>query len=65
MYVTDSLFFLQHLVAQNENDNDRQMFSSKYRDIMDNYEHPEKEENAEEIRERIINKANRLAGEIT
>lgn len=65
MYVTDSLFFLQHLIAQNENDNDRQMFSSKYRDIMDNYEYPEKEENAEEIRERIINKANRLAGEIT
>jgi len=63
MYVTDSLFFLQHLVAQNENDNDRQMFSSKYRDIMGSYNQPEKEENAEEIRERIINKANRLAGE--
>lgn len=65
MYVTDSLFFLQHLVAQNENDNDRQMFSSKYRDIMESCREPEKEENAEEIRDRIINKANRLAGEIT
>lgn len=63
MYVTDSLFFLQHLVAQNENDDDRQMFSSKYRDIMENYENPKDEEDAEEIRNRIIEKVNKLAGE--
>lgn len=62
MYVTDSLFFLQHLVAGDENDADRQMFSSKYREIMENYDNPKEEENAEDIRNRIIEKVNKLAG---
>lgn len=62
MYVTDSLFFLQHLVGGNEHDEDRQMFSSKYREIMDNIDNPKPTESAEDIRERIIKKSQLLTG---
>ena len=62
MYVTDSLFFLQHLVAQEQNDENRQMFASRYREIMENYDNPKEEENAEDIRNRIIEKVNKMAG---
>ena len=63
MYVTDSLFFLQHLISGDENDADRQMFSMKYREIMEEHEKPKKEENVEEIRNRMIEKSKKLAGE--
>lgn len=62
MYVTDSLFFLQHLVSGNENDENRQMFGAKYREIIGEYENPKKEDDAEEIRNRIIEKSRKLSG---
>lgn len=57
MYVTDSLFFLQHLVGGGKDDDSRQMFSSKYREIMDNVRNPKKKESANDIRERMISKS--------
>lgn len=63
MYVTDSLFFLQHLLAGNEHDENRQMFASKYRDILDGFDNPKPEESAEDIRERILRKSRLLTGE--
>lgn len=61
MYVTDSLFFIQHIVAGGENDENRQMFNVKYRDLFDTDKEPENQETAEEIQERIISKAKMLA----
>ena len=63
MYVTDSLFFLQHLLANSENDENRQMFNIKYRELFDKSEKSEKQESVEEIQERIISKARKLAEE--
>ena len=63
MYVTDSLFFLQHLISGNENDENRQMFGSKFREIIESNGNQEREENAEEIRNRIIEKSKKLSGE--
>jgi hypothetical protein len=57
MYVTDSLFYLQHLVGGGKDDDNRQMFSSKYRDIMDEVHNPKKKESANDIRERMISKS--------
>lgn len=62
MYVTDSLFFLQHLIAGGENDDNRQMFASKYREILEQTENPKPQESAEDIRERIISKSLSLTG---
>lgn len=62
MYVADSLFFLQHLIAGGEDDENRQMFASKLSEILDSAK-PEKQENPEEIKNRIIEKTRQLAGE--
>ncbi len=63
-YVTDSLFFLQHVLAGLEDDENRQIFKVRLSDILDN---PEKEKEAqqdpEEIKNRIIEKSKRIAGE--
>ena len=61
MYVTDSLFFIQHIVAGGENDESRQMFNVKYRELFEDAEKPVKQESAEEIQERIFSKAKMLA----
>ena len=63
MYVSDSLFYIQHLIGGNDEDEDRQMFGSKYRWIMEEHRNQKPQENAEEIRERIIRKTMELAGE--
>ena len=63
MYVTDSLFFLQHLISGNENDENRQMFGVKFREIIDSNGNQEREESAEDIRNRIIEKSKKLSGE--
>lgn len=62
MYVTDSLFFLQHLVGGNENDEERQMFGTKYRELLEEYNNPKPEESAKDIQDRIIAKSKKLAG---
>lgn len=62
MYVSDSLFYIQHLIGGNEEDEDRQMFGSKYREIIENHSNPKPQESAEDIRERIISKTNKLTG---
>lgn len=63
MYVSDSLFYIQHLIGGNDEDENRQMFGSRYREIMEDHTNPKPQESAEEIRERIIRKTNKLAGE--
>lgn len=62
MYVSDSLFYIQHLIGGNEEDEDRQMFGSKYREIIENHNNPKPQESAEDIRERIISKTKKLTG---
>lgn len=62
MYVTDSLFYLQHLVGGNENDEDRMMFVSKYHEIIEDTNEPAVEkQSAEDIKDRMIAKSLRLA----
>lgn len=63
MYVTDSLFFLQHILANNENDEDRQIFSIKFREIVDSSKTVKPQESAVDIKERMIKKSQILAGE--
>lgn len=62
MYVSDSLFFIQHIVAQQPNDENRQLFAVKYREIIDDFNDPKPKETADEIRERILNKSRLLTG---
>lgn len=62
MYVTDSLFYLQHLIGGGENDEDRMMFASKYHDVMEDANKPAVEiQSAEDIKDRMIAKSLRLA----
>lgn len=65
MYVSDSLFFLQHIVGGGEHDENRQLFASKYTEILDSFYNPKPVENAEDIRERILKKSRLLTGEET
>ena len=59
MYVTDSLFYLQHLMGGGEDDDNRQVFNLKFRDLMERLDSVEKikEENPDEIIDRMINKS--------
>lgn len=64
MYVTDSLFYLQHLVGGNEEDDNRQMMGLKHAEILNLISNkPTKEESAKDIQDRIIAKSKLLAGE--
>ncbi len=63
MYVTDSLFFIQHLLGGGENDPDRQLFNTKYREIIEENDNPRPEETADEIRERMIRKSQQMTGD--
>lgn len=59
MYVTNSLFYIQHLLGNNENDDDRCMYAIKFQDLIDRSRKPVEEEvDAEEIIDRMINKMN-------
>ena len=59
MYVTDSLFYLQHIMGGGENDDNRQIFNLKFRDLMGKLESIDKvkEEDPDDIIERMINKS--------
>lgn len=58
--MTNSLFYIQHLIANNENDEDRCMYAVKYQDLIDRSKKPVEEEevDTEEIIDRMINKMN-------
>lgn len=66
MYVSDSLFFLQHLFTDADKDEDHgNMFARKLRDIIfDNKQDNEKtaEEESEDIMSRMIAKSEKLSG---
>ncbi len=65
MYVSDSLFFLQHLFTDADKDEDHgNMFARKLRDIFDNKQENEKtaEEESEDIMSRMIAKSEKLSG---
>ncbi len=66
MYVSDSLFFLQHLFTDADKDEDHgNMFARKLRDIIfDNKQENEKtaEEESEDIMSRMIAKSEKLSG---
>lgn len=64
-YVSDSLFFIQHLYTDPEKDEDHgNMFNMKLRDILKLYEEgeTEPEESAEDIKNRMIEKSIKLSG---
>lgn len=68
MYVSDSLFFIQHMFTNKETDEDfGNVFTSKFRDILRNYEEEKTEvkkpqETAEDIKNRMIEKGLKLSG---
>lgn len=57
MYVTDSLFYLQHLIGGGNDDDDKRMFVYRYRDILNMHGNQKKQESADEIKERMISKS--------
>lgn len=68
MYVSDSLFFIQHMFTNKETDEDfGNVFTTKFRDILHNYEEEKTEvkkpqDNAEDIKNRMIEKSIKLSG---
>lgn len=68
MYVSDSLFFIQHMFTNKETDEDfGNVFTTKFRDILHNYEEEKTEvkkpqESAEDIKNRMIEKSLKLSG---
>ena len=66
MYVSDSLFFIQHLFTNSDIDDDHgHIFGMKYRDIIQQYEEPissKPAESAEDIKNRMIEKSLKLSG---
>lgn len=68
MYVSDSLFFIQHMFTNKETDEDfGTVFTTKFRDILHNYEEEKTEvkkpqDNAEDIKNRMIEKSIKLSG---
>lgn len=68
MYVSDSLFFIQHMFTNKETDEDfGTVFTTKFRDILHNYEEEKTEvkkpqESAEDIKNRMIEKSLKLSG---
>lgn len=66
MYVSDSLFFLQHLFTDADKDEDHgNMFARKLRDIFSNNKQENEktaEEESEDIMSRMIAKSEKLSG---
>lgn len=68
MYVSDSLFFIQHMFTNKETDEDfGTVFTTKFRDILRNYEEEKTEvkkpqESAEDIKNKMIEKSLKLSG---
>ena len=62
MYVTDSLFYLQHLIGGNEEDENRMMFGSRYHELINiSNEQEIPQESAEDIKNRMIEKSLKLS----
>lgn len=62
MYVTDSLFYLQHLIGGNEEDENRMMFGSRYHELINSSNEQEiPQESAEDIKNRMIEKSLKLS----
>lgn len=62
MYVTDSLFHLQHLIGGNEEDENRMMFGSRYHELINSSNEQEiPQESAEDIKNRMIEKSLKLS----
>ena len=57
MYVSDSLFFLQHLVGGDSNDEYKRMFALRFTDIMNREHADDDDQSPDEIIERMKNKA--------
>ena len=62
MYVTDSLFYLQHLVGGSDNDENRKLYTARFLDILEAQNHQKPQETAEMIREKMIAKSQLLTG---
>lgn len=68
MYVSDSLFFIQHMFTNKETDEDfGTVFTLKFRDMIRNYEEEKTEvkkpqESADDIKNRMIEKSIKLSG---
>lgn len=62
MYVTDSLFYLQHLIGGNDEDENRMMFGSRYHELINSSNEQEiPHESAEDIKNRMIEKSLKLS----
>ena len=66
MYVSDSLFFIQHLFTDKDADEDHgAMFGLKLRDLIEEYEQNKEakpKESADEIMNRMIAKSEKMCG---
>lgn len=65
MYVADSLFFVQHLYTNPDDDEDHgSMFGMKLRDILQQYDEEDitPSESADDIKNRMIEKSLKLSG---
>lgn len=56
MYVSDSLFYIQHLLG-NDGEDRHPIFSMKYRELIESLESPTEQENADDIINRMIEKS--------
>lgn len=68
MYVSDSLFFIQHMYTDKETDDDHgTIFGRKFREILEEYDDSKKQEvkpteTADDIKNRMIEKSKKLSG---
>lgn len=66
MYVSDSLFFIQHLFTDKDSDEDHgAMFGMKLREIVEEHDQgkdTKPEESADDIMNRMIAKSEKLSG---
>ena len=56
-YVSDSLFFIQHILGGNEHDENRTMHTARFIDIIKEAQNPKPRLNSEEIIERMLKKS--------
>lgn len=56
MYVSDSLFYIQHLLG-NDGEDSHPIFSMKYRELIESLESQTEQESADDIINRMIKKS--------